>query len=125
MNLHHRGEREISIVFHELLQQKVDECEIFSNPIRTTLALVIRARDEATWAEIKQSAEKITGVLNPNTISFHLNKLLKFGFIEKVGTDTQPRYISTQKNEEEIHTKLGNELLKLLKESLTNNDGTD
>jgi DNA-binding HxlR family transcriptional regulator len=69
------------------------ECETFSNPIRTLITALVLAEKEMSWSQIKEAVEKITGsTLNPNTLSFHLGKLVDMEYIQKVGTKEQPAY---------------------------------
>jgi hypothetical protein len=69
------------------------ECETFSNPIRTLITSLILAKNEMNWTQIKETVEKITGNnINPNTLSFHIGKLVEMEYIEKVGTKGQPIY---------------------------------
>ncbi|MFB3889575.1 MAG: hypothetical protein ACE14S_08795 [Candidatus Bathyarchaeia archaeon] len=69
------------------------ECETFSNPIRTLIASLILAKQEINWTQLKELVEKITGnSINPNTLSFHIGRLVEMEYIEKVGTKEQPVY---------------------------------
>lgn len=104
----------------EMLDERAKRCDIFSNPIRSLIALTIHQIKEASWAEIKNNIEKITGPINPNTLSFHLTRLIESKLVKKIGTTEQPRYVSTDKNDEEILVKLGSELIVILQERLDN-----
>lgn len=69
------------------------ECEVFSSPIRSLITALILAEKEMTWTEIKETVEQITGnSMNPNTLGFHIGKLVEMEYIEKVGTKEQPMY---------------------------------
>jgi len=104
----------------EMLDERVKQCELFSNPIRSLIALTIHNLKEASWADIKKTVEKITGPLNPNTLSFHITRLIESKLVKKIGTTEQPRYVSTEKNDDEIRVKLGPELIVKLQERLAN-----
>jgi hypothetical protein len=69
------------------------ECEVFSSPIRALITALILAKKELTWTQIKETVEQITGsTMNPNTLGFHIGKLIEMEYIEKVGTKEQPIY---------------------------------
>jgi DNA-binding transcriptional ArsR family regulator len=69
------------------------ECETFSSPIRTLITALVLAKNEMSWTQIKEMVEKITGsLMNPNTLGFHIAKLVEMEYIEKVGTKEQPVY---------------------------------
>ncbi len=104
------------MTLQEMLNERVGQCEIFSNMIRTLIALIVLNLEDTSWAEIKNCIENIMGPINPNTLSFHLNKLILNGLIKKTGTDEQPRYVSTEKNIKELNMKVGQDLTILVKE---------
>jgi len=69
------------------------DCEVFSNPIRTLILSLVFAGNEMNWTQIKEAVERITGNdINPNTLSFHIGKLVEMEYIQKVGTKEQPIY---------------------------------
>jgi len=100
----------------EMLNEQAKECESFSNPIRILIALTVKNMGDASWADIKRNVENISGPLNPNTLSFHLSRLIESKLIEKIGTPEQPRYSNTDKNDEEIRGKISPDLLRMVKE---------
>lgn len=106
------------MTLEEMLNERAKQCELFSNPIRILISLTIQNLEEAGWADIKKNVEKISGPLNPNTLSFHLGKLIDSKLIEKIGTSEQPKYSSTKKNEEEIRVKIGPILIEKLEERI-------
>jgi DNA-binding PadR family transcriptional regulator len=104
--------------FEDSLQESVEACEVFSNLQRSIIVLIIAVYEEISWTELKIKVEEVSGSINPNTLSFHLKKLVESGIIRKGGTSTQPFYEITSKGEYEIEKKIGkdkkNELRKIL-----------
>ncbi len=95
------------------------KCEIFSNPIRTLIISIISAKDEANWTDLKETIEKINGaVMNPNTLSFHIGKLLEMEYIEKIGTKEQPTYRICESHSEELGSYIDLFIVDLLKKAL-------
>lgn len=105
--------------FEELLASTTKECELFSNPIRALISLSMYKLREGRWADIKRELEEIKGPINPNTLSFHLGRLLESGLILKIGPENQPRYTSTEKNDKEINLKLGTEVIEKYQERIS------
>jgi len=66
--------------------------EILANPFRVILLYAASALVEAKWSDIKALLEKILGSVNPNTLSFHLKKLIDAGWIIRTGAPEDPRY---------------------------------
>jgi DNA-binding transcriptional ArsR family regulator len=100
----------------ELIAKTSKKCEIFSNPLRTFIAVFIAIKEEVTWTELKTSIEKYTGKVNPNTLSFHLGELSNIGYITKINVKGQPRYKITEGKMTEIKRLAGEELLQAIKE---------
>lgn len=82
--------------FHEIKQlaDKISKKnEAFSNPIRILIVAIILATEEASWSQLKEKIEKIIDIgINPNTLTFHLAKLVGLEYLEKAGTKEQPTY---------------------------------
>jgi hypothetical protein len=69
------------------------QCEVFSSPIRTLIASLVNANQGLTWKQIKDAVEQITGnPINPNTLGFHIGRLVEMEIVEKAGTKEQPIY---------------------------------
>jgi DNA-binding transcriptional ArsR family regulator len=67
--------------------------EAFSNPIRILILAIILANQQASWSQLKEKIEKIVDSgINPNTLTFHLAKLVDLAYLEKAGTIEQPVY---------------------------------
>jgi len=58
---------------------------MFANPVRARMLDIILNKDGATWSQIQEGLEQVFGRLNPNTISFHLSKLVLGRVIIKRG----------------------------------------
>jgi DNA-binding HxlR family transcriptional regulator len=104
--------------FEDSLQERVEACEVFSNVQRSIMVLIIAIYGEISWTDLKLKVEQVSGSINPNTLSFHLKKLVESGIIRKGGTGSQPFYEITSKGNDEVETKIGNdkktELRKIL-----------
>ena len=49
---------------------------MFGHPMRLLVLRVVESRDGATWTQIKSAVEETYGPVNPNTLNFHLTKLV-------------------------------------------------
>jgi len=63
-----------------------------SNPFRVLVLAVIKSKGTASWYELKEIMEKFVGQVNPNTLAFHLNKLVEVGLVVRAGPERAPRY---------------------------------
>jgi DNA-binding transcriptional ArsR family regulator len=66
--------------------------EALSNPIRIHLLSIVIALEEASWSKIKAVFERVHGGINPNTLAFHIKKLLKCNLLLKYGSVESPIY---------------------------------
>lgn len=102
----------------ELLFERSKRCEIFSNPLRMFIALVLFAKREVAWSELKSDIEKSIGSVNPNTLSFHIGRLMETGFLEKVDIEGQPKYRINEDRVSEIERVVGEDLIEKIEEVL-------
>lgn len=94
------------------------KCEMFSNPIRTLIISIIEAKQEASWTELKDTIEKIGGTtMNPNTLGFHIGKLMEMEYIEKAGIKEQPTYRISRAHYDEIRAYIDPFIVDLLKKA--------
>ena len=106
-----------------LIRKQLDEiskkCEIFSNPMRVLIVADIIAEKETNWSQLKQNIEKMTGSsINPNTLSFHVSKLVEANYLKKVGTAEQPVYNISNDNLPEINSYIGSSFVNIVKEKV-------
>ena len=80
------------MTIEQIVAERSKHCEVFGNPLRTFIALFVVAKGEASWSELKSVLEKRSGSINPNTLSFHIGKLIETGFLKKIGSESQPKY---------------------------------
>ncbi len=88
------------------------ESMALANPIRLLILTIIASRKSTSWLELKQTLEKLIGPVNPNTMAFHINKLVEVEYISREGPQRSPRY-TAKKIPGEVE-----ELLKNLDEAL-------
>lgn len=112
---YYKNYRGITVNIGELIRERSKKCELFSNPLRSYIAVFIAAKREVTWSELKRALEKYAGHVNPNTLSFHLGELMKTGFIDKVDIEGQPRYRIVENKLSEIQRLAGEDLIKKMK----------
>jgi len=66
--------------------------EVLANPMRVAI-LKFLLEDDAGWNDLKRKLEKAGfGRVNPNTLAFHLTRLIEHGFVEKRGSPESPIY---------------------------------
>ncbi|MGQ9479600.1 MAG: nucleotidyltransferase domain-containing protein [Thermoproteota archaeon] len=75
-----------------LLRDVAERHEVLSNPFRMALLSVIKAYENASWSDVKRTLEKIFGEVNPNTLVFHIGRLMKHGLVLKDGSSKPPTY---------------------------------
>jgi DNA-binding HxlR family transcriptional regulator len=106
-----------------IIRKQVDEiskkCEIFSNPMRILIIADILVEKESNWSQLKENIEKLTGSgINPNTLSFHVSKLVEGNYLSKVGTAEQPVYKVDINHSPEINAYIGPALIEKVKEKV-------
>ena len=106
------------MTIEQLVLERSENCELFGNPLRFLIALLIVAKGETTWSELKKFLEKKFGGVNPNTLSFHIGRLMETGFLDKVKGDDQPRYRINENRLSEIEEMIGRDLIEKMKEEL-------
>jgi len=60
---------------------------MFGHPMRLLVLRVVESRDGATWTQIKSAVEETYGPVNPNTLNFHLTKLVQGDVLRREGQD--------------------------------------
>ena len=95
----------------ELVKEKVRLHETLGNFHRFIILALIALRKKASWNEIKQGIRQLCGSINPNTLAFHLNKLIDCGFVKR---DSAGNYSVV---EDKLPSEV-KEILPLLKEAL-------
>ncbi len=66
--------------------------EALANSIRVEILSIVIAFREISWSKIKAILESRYGKINPNTLAFHIKKLIDCGLIRKGGTMESPIY---------------------------------
>ena len=106
------------MTIEQIVLERSKNCELFGNPVRTFIALLTVAKGETTWSEMKKFLEKRYGSVNPNTLSFHIGRLMETGFLDKVKGEDQPRYQINENRLSEIEEMIGKDLIEKMKEEL-------
>jgi len=84
--------QELMMNIESLIENIVKKHEALANPIRVHILSIIISLEKASWSEIKEILESIYGKVNPNTLAFHIKKLVDCGFISKEGSLESPIY---------------------------------
>lgn len=87
--------------------------EVVSNPFRALLLAVIVSRGKASWNEVKEVLEKVWGEFNPNTLVFHLNRLVDAGLVERIPAGNRHLYKPTEEGVRRTKTQARELLMKL------------
>ena len=99
--------------FFSKVDEIVKEGTALANPIRVLILTIIAYKREVSWYEIKEILEEFIGRANPNTLAFHINKLVELEFIERIGPKRSPRYVIKKiPNEITILIKYFNKVLE-------------
>lgn len=83
--------KEISYV--EGLEKAAKFFEALGHPIRLAIIKCVLESREASWSDIVKHLELLFGRMNPNTVNFHLTKLVLDGVLEKRGN----KYVIAEK----------------------------
>jgi DNA-binding transcriptional ArsR family regulator len=103
----------------DLVIERSKRCETFANPLRTFIALLILVKGEISWSDLKSLLKKFIGNdINPNTLSFHLSRLIEAGFLDKVDIENQPLYKVPEGKLHEIEKIIGKDLIGKTKEAI-------
>jgi len=73
------------------------------NRLRILILVVLLARGRSSWNELKKEIEDLIGSpINPNTLSFHLKKLIQLKLVTKIGSIENLEYEIAPGKESEI-----------------------
>jgi len=96
-----------------LVKKITEKHEALANPVRIHILSIVAALGESSWGEVKTILESVYGKTNPNTLAFHIRKLMNCGLILKSGTPESPTY--TANIPEELRREL-EEIVRFYKE---------
>ena len=97
----------------KLATEWAKENEVLSNPFRALVLAIIVSKNSASWNDIKNTLDKLWGEFNPNTLSFHLNRLIEAGLVEKVQMGERHIYRATQTGINRTRAEAGELLAEL------------
>ena len=93
--------------------------EILANPIRNLILIIVAFNKEVNWATLKKSVEAfVRSSVNPNTLGFHIGRLIDAGFIYKIDIENQPRYKINENIYREFEQLFGKVKLDKIKEEV-------
>jgi DNA-binding HxlR family transcriptional regulator len=85
------------------IAQIADKYNVLGNRLRTLILVVLLARGRKSWNELKKEIEDLIGSpINPNTLSFHLKKLIQSELVTKIGSIENLEYEIAPGKESEI-----------------------
>lgn len=61
------------------------EFDSLAHELRILILAIIAAYGRATWADLKSVLESLVGPVNPNTLAFHIKKLINSKYVEREG----------------------------------------
>jgi len=96
-----------------LIKKITKKHEALANPVRIHILSIVTALEECSWGEVKAILEGICGKINPNTLAFHIRKLMDCGLIVKGGSSESPIY--TANISEELRREI-EEIVRFYKE---------
>lgn len=87
--------------------------EPLSHRLRILILAATAALGEASWTDLKALLEALLGPVNPNTLAFHIRKLVDAGLLQRAGSPESPVYKLAREPGEEI-AELAEEIKKLV-----------
>jgi len=92
-----------------------DKYDVLGNRLRILILVVLLARGRKSWNELKKEIEDLIGSpINPNTLSFHLKKLIQSELVTKIGSIENLEYEIAPGKESEIPEEI-REVAKLVR----------
>jgi DNA-binding HxlR family transcriptional regulator len=92
-----------------------DKYEVLDNRLRILILVVLLARGRRSWSELKKEIEDlIESPINPNTLSFHLKKLIQSELVTRIGSIENLEYEIAPGKESEIPEEI-REVAKLVR----------
>jgi len=80
------------------IKERAKDYEVLSHEFRLFVLKMLKEHDESTWTDITEALEKYSKRrLNPNSVNFHLSRLIESGFIKKKEIAGTTKYILTDK----------------------------
>ncbi len=80
-----------------------DKYDVLGNRLRILILVVLLARGRRSWNELKKEIEDLIGSpINPNTLSFHLKKLIQSELVTRIGSIENLEYEIAPGKESEI-----------------------
>lgn len=77
-----------------LIEKIAKKHESLANPIRIHILSIVSALGEASWSKIKAMLESRYGQVNPNTLAFHIKKLIESDLISRSGSPESVTYVA-------------------------------
>lgn len=105
----------VSKEIEALISNITSKHEILANKIRVLILSIILMLNEAKWNDIKIILNKLVGPINPNTIAFHLKKLIEAKWVIRGGSVEAPKYIAHAPEDVEKELK---ELINYIKRTI-------
>lgn len=103
----------------EQILLRTKKCEILGNPLRATIILIVATEEETSWSDLKDRLQKLLGGnVNPNTLSFHIGRLMDVDLLKKIDIEDRPRYKITENGLSTIQEMLGQDLIIRTKEEI-------
>ena len=80
-------------IVRSLCRDVADKYGALASEFRVLVLAVLLVLGEASWSVLKRKLEKIAETeVNPNLLAFHLRRLVRAGFVERVELDHETIY---------------------------------
>lgn len=88
--------------------------EPLAHSLRVLILVLLVVYGRQSWTSLMSELNKLVGALNPNTLAFHLKKLIESGYVVKSGSVEEP-YYEVSKAEELLRLEGIGELVEALR----------
>ncbi|MBA3751151.1 MAG: hypothetical protein H0X03_09745 [Nitrosopumilus sp.] len=82
----------------QIANKIAEEFTTLSNIYRVLILMYLNNNNNSNWSKIKEFIEQSSGIVNPNTLHFHLKSLINMRYIKRSGSRDSITYKLDKEN---------------------------